>query len=59
MWLMALISEFKHLTQTNKKGFHSLNLQMICDATLRFLDVVAKWPESVHDSRMFRESALR
>ncbi|XP_052237807.1 putative nuclease HARBI1 [Dreissena polymorpha] len=43
----------------NRKGFHSLNVQMICDATFRFVDVVAKWPGSVHDSKIFRESAIR
>ena len=33
-------------------------LQVICDADLMFVDVVAKWPGSVHDSRILRRSAL-
>lgn len=32
--------------------------KMACDATFRFVHCVAKWPGSVHDSRVFRESSL-
>ncbi|XP_052763555.1 putative nuclease HARBI1 [Mya arenaria] len=42
----------------NRKGFHSVNVQMVCDARFIIMDVVAKWPGSVHDSRIFRESRL-
>ncbi|XP_052778725.1 putative nuclease HARBI1 [Mya arenaria] len=42
----------------NRKGFHSVNIQMVCDARLIIMDVVAKWPGSVQDSRLFRESRL-
>jgi len=31
---------------------------MICDAKFNILNVVAKWPGSVHDSRVFRESSV-
>ncbi|XP_061164358.1 putative nuclease HARBI1 [Saccostrea echinata] len=42
----------------NRKGFHSLNVQMICGPDFSITNVVAKWPGSVHDSRIFKESAL-
>ncbi|XP_060581016.1 putative nuclease HARBI1 [Ruditapes philippinarum] len=32
--------------------------QMVCDSRFRVTNVVAKWPGSVHDSRIFRESEL-
>ncbi|KAJ8309921.1 hypothetical protein KUTeg_011786 [Tegillarca granosa] len=31
---------------------------MICDANYRITNCVAKWPDSVHDSRMFKHSHL-
>ncbi|XP_046585453.1 putative nuclease HARBI1 [Haliotis rubra] len=42
----------------NRKGFHSLNVQMICDARYKFINCVAKWPGSVHDSHIFRDSRI-
>jgi len=43
----------------NRKGYYSINVQAVCDAKLKFTDVVARWPGSVHDSRVFNESAIK
>ncbi|XP_063328757.1 putative nuclease HARBI1 [Pelmatolapia mariae] len=42
----------------NRKSFHSINVQIICDAANIITNVEAKWPGSVHDSRIFRECTL-
>ncbi|XP_067090351.1 putative nuclease HARBI1 [Osmerus mordax] len=42
----------------NRRSFHSINVHMTCDHQCLVTSVEAKWPGSVHDSRIFRESAL-
>ena len=42
----------------NRKGFHSLNIQLICDSHFLIRNVVARWPGSCHDSRILQESAV-
>jgi len=41
-----------------RKGYHSLNVQGICDARLQFINVVAKYPGSAHDSFIWRNCAV-
>uniref|UniRef100_A0A671LQA6 DDE Tnp4 domain-containing protein n=1 Tax=Sinocyclocheilus anshuiensis TaxID=1608454 RepID=A0A671LQA6_9TELE len=42
----------------NRKGYHSINVQAICDAKLRVLNCVARWPGSTHDSRNLVNSQI-
>ncbi|CAC5422286.1 HARBI1 [Mytilus coruscus] len=40
----------------NRKNFHSINVQGICDHEGKFANIVAKLPGSTHDSFIFRNS---
>ncbi|XP_046565298.1 putative nuclease HARBI1 [Haliotis rubra] len=41
-----------------RKGYHAINVQAICDSSLRFTNVVAKWPGSTHDSLIWSNSQV-
>ena len=56
---IAIISPRQHENiYVCRKGYHSINVQVICDADLKWLNVVAKWPGSSHDSYIFRTSSV-
>ncbi|KAJ8043251.1 Protein ALP1-like [Holothuria leucospilota] len=42
----------------NRKGVHTLNVQLVCDADFHITNVVARWPGSCHDSRILQNSAI-
>ena len=42
----------------NRKGYFSVNVQAICDDDLKFSNIVARWPGSTHDSRIFENSHI-
>lgn len=43
----------------NRKGYFSINVQVVGDAELRVRHIVARWPGSTHDARIFNESNVR
>ncbi|XP_063060688.1 putative nuclease HARBI1 [Engraulis encrasicolus] len=42
----------------NRKLFHEIFLQAVCDPTLKYLDVCVGFPGSVHDMQVLRNSPL-
>ena len=41
-----------------RKGFLALNVMAVCDAKMRFINLISSWPGSVHDSRIFNNSRI-
>lgn len=46
-------------TFRNRKGYFSLNVQVVSDDNLKIQNVVARWPGSCHDSTIFANSRLK
>ena len=38
----------------NRKGFYSINVQLMCNSNYKITSVSARWPGSTHDSRILR-----
>lgn len=43
----------------NRKGFYSINVQLIGDSNLKIQDIVARWPGSQHDNTIFDHSYIK
>ncbi|KAK5647833.1 hypothetical protein RI129_002725 [Pyrocoelia pectoralis] len=43
----------------NRKSYFSLNVQGISDASMKFIDIVVRWPGSSHDATIFNSSRVR
>lgn len=42
----------------NRKQFYSINVQAVCDSEAVITNIVARWPGSTHDSRIFENSTV-
>ncbi|XP_062588934.1 putative nuclease HARBI1 [Saccostrea cucullata] len=49
---------FEEHVFVNRKNYHSINTMAVCDAKLKFINIVAKWPGSSHDSFVWNNSTL-
>lgn len=47
-----------HTDYFNRKCFHSIILQAVCDSQCCFTDVFAGWPGRAHDARVFGRSKI-
>ncbi|XP_015119516.1 putative nuclease HARBI1 [Diachasma alloeum] len=43
----------------NRKGYHSLNVQLICDAEFKILNVNARYPGSANDCAIWNDSNIQ
>ncbi|XP_023234757.1 putative nuclease HARBI1 [Centruroides sculpturatus] len=43
----------------NRKSYYSINCQVICDGKMKIRNIVARWPGSTHDSRIFCNSSIK
>lgn len=43
----------------NRKGYYSINVQIICDSDLKILNINANFPGSTHDTFIWKQSLVR
>lgn len=41
-----------------RKQFYAINVQIVCDAQAKVLDIVARWPGAIHDETVFLHSQI-
>lgn len=55
--LSAIKHEIEHAF-VNRKGFHSINVQIVCDDRMLITNINARYPGSTHDSYIFLGSQV-
>lgn len=55
--ISALSHDVEH-AYVNRKGFHSINVQLACDSRMLITNINARFPGSTHDSYIFMGSRL-
>ncbi|XP_030745911.1 putative nuclease HARBI1 [Sitophilus oryzae] len=50
--------EFPEYIYVNRKNYHSINVQLICDSNLKIMNVNAQFPGSTHDANIWRHSQI-
>ncbi len=46
------------INYVNRKNYHFINVQIVCDASCNILNVVARWPGGSHDSFILQNSYI-
>lgn len=57
--ILIKASLIHHADYFNRKSFHSVILQVVCDSQCCFTDVFVGWPVWARDSRVFARSQVR
>jgi hypothetical protein len=47
------------VNHVGRLGYFTQNVMAVCDFDLRFTSIVAGWPGSVHDTRIFKDTLLK
>ena len=56
--LIAPCAPSNEMAFVNRKGYHSINTQILCSHDLKIFDIDARWPGSSHDSFILRNSTV-
>lgn len=56
--LLYIAPKENHTDYVNRKGYHSVVMQVVVDCNDLFRDIVTGWPGSVHDARILSNSSF-